>query len=473
MGDDADDEPRFALSPSQDDPPWNDGTGGARKRTVEGPPGGNGRRRAWIGVVMAALVVIAVVMVNRPDDGTEDLPPNQMFAATPTSGPGDSSGAVVTTEPNDRCPAVCSLGWNADTGTDPAGCGASAPFPVLDTEPVDQRIGQWIHLDGSGPIDLDQGIDPAPAGNADEWITAAAGGTGERYLVLESCSGADRRLVRVGDDGTSWTLQNPPAGFRLLAGSTGAVAANGVLTLLQGRTQTTLPQGFVPIQVEGNVLIGEQAYATQRGGPPRLVLRRADNGALLVDLGLSSSWAAGSGQLIWSEQTCMSNVACTLHRYRFADHRQTKTELVLPVELNLYGAVIAPDGGRLARVDLPVPVEGAAPDAGAAPNPAGGAEPLPGIGPVQIQGAVQLIDLATGDVQVVPGITDLSSALNRPGLLFSDDGRWLILAVEQAATTPVLAWRPGLARSLMIGALDGGNAKYAPVLQTAAPVTSR
>ena len=61
--------------------------------------------------------------------------------------------------------------------------------------------------------------------------------------------------------------------------------------------------------------------------------------------------------------------------------------------------------------------------------------------------------LGTGAVRRVPGIeAPPKSAL---GLVFSADGKWLVVALDAGDRIRVLAWRPGLARPFETRAVPG------------------
>lgn len=55
---------------------------------------------------------------------------------------------------------------------------------------------------------------------------------------------------------------------------------------------------------------------------------------------------------------------------------------------------------------------------------------------------IAIIDLDTGALDVVPGI-ELPAKMS-PGLAFSADGRWLVIALNAGTNTRLLAWQHGL-----------------------------
>jgi hypothetical protein len=72
------------------------------------------------------------------------------------------------------------------------------------------------------------------------------------------------------------------------------------------------------------------------------------------------------------------------------------------------------------------------------------------------------VDLVSGAVHPVPGV--LLWPKSAPGLAFSADSRWLVIALDEGTGVRLLLWRPGLGRPQESAARIPGRVAYSPVV---------
>jgi hypothetical protein len=86
-----------------------------------------------------------------------------------------------------------------------------------------------------------------------------------------------------------------------------------------------------------------------------------------------------------------------------------------------------------------------------------------------------VLHLDTGRLEIVPGIevpaATVSAPASSPGMAFSADGRWLMIALNAGQKIRLLAWRSGLAHpyeskpiAMQIMDLGGPGSSLPPIL---------
>jgi hypothetical protein len=303
--------------------------------------------------------------------------------------------------------------------------------------PVAQRTGIELLVGGAAllAVDFDRGSVTAVGVRlrSGEYVVGLAGTT-TTYAVTGVCTtigSSVSRLIRVGADGTSTTVA--------LRGPLDAVLADGPrawgvrfpdeqqpagsLVPLAGGARVPLPTGLRPAAVTGGVVVG-QVGSTAGGGAGSLLLVDAVTGRIRGNLGAGVILAAAHGQVLWATG-CDPGLPrpCTLHRRLVAGG--VTTSFRLPRPPGFAPGVISPDGKLLAFIEE---------RAGLDPRFASG-HPLP-------PADVAVLHLDTGALHLVPGVE--IPAKNPPGLMFSADSSWLVMALNAGTATRLLAWRAGL-----------------------------
>jgi hypothetical protein len=158
--------------------------------------------------------------------------------------------------------------------------------------------------------------------------------------------------------------------------------------------------------------------------PCSLVLVDTATGRIRANLGAAAfSVATGAGLLLWAAG-CDATVdgPCALHTRTVATAATRTYRLPRPT----FGGIVSPDGRQVALT-----LERPAHDPRFAPT-----HPIP---PYD----VALLHLDTGRLDIAPGIE--VPAKSSPGMAFSAEGRWLVIALDAGSKTRLLAWHPGLA----------------------------
>ncbi|HZC70350.1 MAG TPA: hypothetical protein VE442_06635 [Jatrophihabitans sp.] len=377
-------------------------------------------RRFWVGGLVLLAVAVGGFAAGRawPHPSHETAPP-------------PSSGSVY------QPPPPIPLGTFAATApwpTAPSACGGSTDLPIVSSVPVRERTGITALLGGRDLriVDFDTGRSVAVRGGQllpNEFVTGFTGTP--PYITTVRCtdSGLPARVMRVSVTRAAAVVAQLH-GTGLLADGTrawqarwpsGGPNSRGSLVPLEGGIPVRLPPGFDPEAITGGVVVGESRSA-RTATSVRLV--DAATGQVRANFGPGVTLAAGHGQVLWSNcDVSAASTPCTLH-LRAIDAGQPR-DYPLPRPPAPMSAVLSPDGRQLAFT-----LERANRD-----TRYDAAHPFP---PTNI--AVLNLDDAT--VAIVPGIE--LPAKYAPGLSFSADGRWLVIALDAGTKTRLLAWRPGL-----------------------------
>jgi hypothetical protein len=303
--------------------------------------------------------------------------------------------------------------------------------------PVAQRTGIELLVGGAAllAVDFDRGGVTAVGVRlrSGEYVVVLAGTT-PTYAVTGVCTtigSSVSRLIRVGADGTSTTVAlRGPVDSVLVDGPRAwgvrfpdEQQPAGSLVPLDGGAPVPLPAGLWPAAVTGGVVVG-QVGPSAGDGAGSLLLVDAVTGRTRGNLGAGVILAAGHGQVLWTTG-CDPSLPrpCTLHRRLVAGGATTSFRL--PRAPGFAAGVISPDGKLLGFIEE---------RGGLDPRFASG-HPLP---PTD----VAVLHLDTGALDLVPGVE--IPAKNPPGLMFSADSSWLVLALNAGTATRLLAWRSGL-----------------------------
>jgi hypothetical protein len=325
--------------------------------------------------------------------------------------------------------------------TAPAACGGDTDLAIVSSTEVRQATGLRLLIGGSTArtVDFDTGNSTALAGvelRLGEYVTPA----GPNVWITRICSssGPDSlsRLVRFGADGRATVATLPPSSTDVLVdgsnvwsvSSPNDPSASSVLTPLGGGAPVQLPAGFAPAAIMDGVLVGNLVGSPtgSDGRDDPLVLVNAATGQIRQPLGPGTFFAAGAGLVLWTVGCRVdSGQPCTLD----ASHVGIGTirSYQLPRPPGFVAGVVSPDGQRVAFL-----MERADQD----PRYDQG-HPIP-------PGDVVIMPLDAGALAVVPDVEVPAKA--PPGLAFSADGAWLVMAVNAGSTTRLLAWQPGLSQ---------------------------
>ena len=269
----------------------------------------------------------------------------------------------------------------------------------------------------------------------------------QTYAVTTTCEFSSLRVVRVGVRTGPVTL----AGSIDMVLSDGADAwgvssptedhPRGLLIPLAGGRRVQLPAGFYPQASASGVVVGILQRESEGTSPGSVLLIDATTGRLRANLGKGWPVAAGNGLVVWAESCdADSNKPCILRRMSVADARATSYRLPRPA----FAGVVSPDR-RLLALTLERPTR----DAQFEGHP---------IAPNE----VAILHLDTGRLTIVPGVEVPAKA--DPGLAFSADSRWLVIALDAGSKTRLLAWRPGLAQPYESKPIAGQTLQPPPIL---------
>jgi len=383
---------------------------------------GGPRLPRWLRVGAALVVLVALVLLAVrvwPGSGTSSpdaVPPGSTSPPPASETPGSSP---TTPRPTP---------WP----TAPGACG-TADLSIVSSTPAEERTGLRVLLGGDRlrVVDFDSGdvVDLPRAGLASgEYVDLA--GNASPYATTSTCYGparstvlrvsADRRVRVVGSLGRNeWLLGDGERAW-VVSNPTGPNHRYGSVRPLGGGYRVRLPADFYPERVVDGTLVGSR----QRASSYRLLLVDATTGRPLADLGRRALVvAAGRGEVIWSTGCYASRIRpCDLHRRLLATGSTTSYRIPRPT----YGfGAVSPDGTLLAFGLVRATTD---------PRYEGG-HPLP-------PSDVAVLHLDTGRLEIVPGIE--IPAKIWPGLAFSEDGRWLAIALNAGTEVRLLAWRSGL-----------------------------
>jgi len=390
-------------------------------------------RRVRLGALLVAGLAVCALIVVR---GWPHSAKSHHRVALPST----SLHTVAPTAPRSPLPP-----WP----TAPEACGGDAELPVVSSTPAKQRTGIKLLVGGVGlgTVDFDSGhiaALPNVHPRSGEYVVGLLA-TSQTYAVSSTCATTGlpsvSRLVRIGTDGNTGVVPLP--------GSLGTVFGdgpqvwgvtfpddlhpNGFLVPLDGGKRVRLPAGFWPVAITRGVVVGNLDSASTGGGS--LVLVDAATGLLRTDLGAGQPLAIGHGVVLWAAD-CYASIdkPCTLHRRSVAGG--ATVDYRLPRSPGFTAGVIRPDGRLLAFT-----LERGTPELRYQSG-----HPIP-------PADVAILHLDTGTVDVVPGIE--VPAKQAPGLTFSADGRWLVVALNAGTRTRLLAWRAGLTRPYESRAISG------------------
>lgn len=359
-------------------------------------------RRAVLVVAVVGLVVAAAVWLGA--GGT----PSRSSRA-PTSSPVPQSSAPV---------AGATPGpWPTASGA----CGSDPELPIVSSTRPRTPTGLTLLVgsDALRAVDFDTGtaLVTERLRPGDYIWSIAAGG----YALTTRCHPGVQRLIRPNGPADVVDGQVMVDGERAYdVVSPDDTHPRGSLTLLDGGMTVDLPRDFAPLAITSGVVVGLLSNGAVVG------LVDARTGAVRARLGEGSVLAAGSGAVFWTTG-CDISVArpCVLHR---RDVRGGSVRsYALPRAPGFALGAVSADGSSLA-----FPLQRATLD----PRFDAG-HPLP---PTD----VAVLDVRTGVVRVVPGVE--LPAKTAPALLYSADGRWLVIGLDAGTRTRLLAWRPGLTR---------------------------
>lgn len=429
-------------------------------------PGGRLSVGARIGLVLAAVALFALgVVMGRgtiitqfgtalpapvPTTTTTTVAPTSSAASTtsfavPSTESADSSAPPSTFETatgRDDQPA-----WPSTTGS----CGSETPKPIIDgAETLRGGIDGAVVTGGSpARVDLATGTvgQPLLALNDSEYLAGLAADTASVVAIAAPCDGRGPwRVMRVAANGKTTVITLPDEDTRpgligggdrvwvtlLPPGAYGGMSLS--LIAADDPTDTiTLPQGLIPMKGRGSTIVGQ--FLSDGNAPSALFgVVDAETGEMLTRFGDWDAAASGevknavvSGDFILAAPWACEGT-CTLRRYNLETGEEYTVDLDPPVERILAGGVaIRPDGGAAAVNLLEQPPSPAPFD----PNP------LPSTGP---SGTVRvgIIDLDTGEVRALPGIT--LGPLQPADLAFTQDGNWLVVAVNEGDATRLLLY---------------------------------
>jgi hypothetical protein len=284
------------------------------------------------------------------------------------------------------------------------------------------------------------------AGTLATTSTCAPGGS--RILRL----GAGQQTGVAGSLGSLEVLLTGGGGTWVVSSSPDTDQVGGFVRRLDSRHWTRLPVGFSPYAASGDELVG-LLEPSQSGPPSRLVLVSAITGRRLADLGQDAQpVATGAGQVVWTTGCDpTSDSPCDLHRRWLRTGSTTTYRLPRPACCGGLG-VVSPDGKLVAFL-----LERAATDPGYESHP---------IPPSD----VAVLHLDGSRLEIVPGIE--LPAKSSAGLAFSQDGRWLAIALDAGPRIRLLAWRSGLALPYETKAISG-QVLWAATIAMLAPTAGR
>jgi hypothetical protein len=212
-------------------------------------------------------------------------------------------------------------------------------------------------------------------------------------------------------------------------------SGSGYLMPVGGGSRVRLPAGLSSSLITDGVIVGVGASPP---GTSSLLLTDAATGRIRDNLGPGQPVAIGHGFVLWALGCDVStDKPCTLHRRSVAGGATTSYRLPRPPCCG----VLSPNS-RLVAFSL----ERATQD----PRYQTG-HPLP-------PSDVAILHLDTGRLEIVPGIELVATTpLVAPGLAFSADSHWLVIALDAGSKTRLLAWHSGLAHPYESKPIPGPN----------------
>lgn len=335
-------------------------------------------------------------------------------------------------------PVAAEARWPQQRGA----CGDDVELPIVSSTQRDRNTGITAIVGGStvSVVDFDGGRSSALPGaelSRGGYATDVAAESGT-FAVAHNCAATDppptSRLIRVDaaghhssellpgsvstifvDRGRVWGI-----GFPSISHPYGSLLSLDVLRRVR------LPSGFAPAAVTDGVAVGT-LIATPRGAGD-IVLVQPDSGRVLADLGQGQLLAAGHGVVVWTVGCWIDSKQPCLAHQRTISGGATSTYR-LPRPIGFARGRVSPDGRSVAFT-----------------LERGSQDPRYLLGYPVPPADVAVLHLDSAALDIVPGVE--LPAKPAPGLAFSSDGRWLVIAVSAGARTRLLAWRPGLAHPL-------------------------
>jgi hypothetical protein len=333
--------------------------------------------------------------------------------------------------------------------TAPEACGGIAELSIVSSTPTKERTGIKVLLGGAGlrTVDFDNGRaaplrrSPLRPGEFVYNLIPAS----QTYAVTGRCQPMQARVLRIDGDGNASVVTPSSFDATLLAEGPHAWRVtfpdgqhpNGYLIPLDGGKRVRLPVGFWPAATTDGVAIGTA------GSTPSVLLVDPRTGHVRANLGHGVDLAAGHGLVLWTDACDVFGdkpKPCTLHRRSIAGGATSSYRLPRPP----ITGIISPDGRQVALT-----LERPGPDPRYQPS-----MPLPS--------DIAILHLDTGALEIVPGIE--TPAHLGPGLAFSADSRWLVIALNAGSSTRLLAWRPGLAHPYESTPIPGKSAGIPPIV---------
>ena len=385
--------------------------------------------------VLALVALIAIRVWPRSTHPSAAVPPR------PTSVP---SAVSPSTPETTRTPPL----WP----TAPEACGGVAELPIVSSTAAKERTGIKVLLGGAGlrTVDFDSGhAAPLPRSplRPGEFVYDLISAS-QTYAATGGCASRQPRVLRIGADGRASVLvPSVPSNETVLADGPHAWGVtypdeqhpNGLLIPLDAGKRVRLPPGFWPNAITDGVVVGT---VQSTPGHSSVLLVDATTGHVRANLGNGSDPAAGHGLVLWTEGCDFVGdkpQPCTAHRRSVTGGSTTSDRLPRPAATG----IVSRDGRQVALT-----LEHADPDPRYQP-----VIPLPN--------DIAVLQLDTGVLEIVPGIE--SPAKMSPGLAFSADGRWLVIALDAGSKTRLLAWRPGLAHPYESTSIAGKGLGMAPI----------
>jgi hypothetical protein len=395
--------------------------------------------------VVVALALTGVVLVRQwPRSGATAHGGQPVLSVPPLNPPPDSPTSVQPT----LAP------WPTADST----CDGNVQLPIVTSSKATERTGLHILVSGGSlsSVDFDaRVVTPVPHVSvpSGEYVVSLAQADAT-YAVTDRCGIAGpngRHIVRIAADGrtrmdalrlngivifdetSAWSVRYPDDPHEL----------TGSVSRLASSKRVALPADFAPVGVSDGVLVGNASGSADGRGAVELV--DPSTGAVREQLDRGQVLAVGSGVVVWTVGCDISlERPCNGFSRRIAGGPVTRFALPRPPGPAL--AAVSRDGRQLAfTLENP-----------SSQSPYDQGHPLP---PVDI--AVAHLD--TGVLEVVPGI-ELPTKVP-PGVAFSPDGRWLVMALNAGTKTRVLAWRHGLPQPLETTCVRGATLQAAVLVR--------
>jgi len=335
--------------------------------------------------------------------------------------------------------------------TAPEACGGVADLPIVSSTPTKERTGIKVLLGGAQlrTVDFDAGRatplsrSPLRPGEFVRDLISAS----QTYAVVAGCTFRQPRVYRIGADGSAhvFTFSGP---FAIPVFADDGPHAwgvkypdqqhpNGFLIPLDGGKRVRLPAMFWPDAITNGLVIGVA------GSSSSVLLVDATTGHVRANLGYGSVLAAGRGLVLWTDACDIGSdkpQPCTVHRRSVTGGATSSYLLPRPP----MAGIVSPDGRQVAFT-----LERVGPDPRYQAS-----DGLPN--------DVAILHLDTGALEIVPGVE--TPAKEGPGVAFTPDSRWLLIALDAGPKTRLLAWRSGLAHPYESTPIAGKGVGIPPIL---------